>query len=61
MSEKREAKILFNKAGGNAGKGAYNTKISLPKSWVDALGYTNEDREAILEFDGEKIIIRKKR
>lgn len=57
--EKRKANIIFSKSGGNAGKGSYNTKISLPKSWVDKMGFSIDERNAVLEYDGEKITIRK--
>lgn len=57
--EKRNANIIFSKAGGNAGKNSYNTKISLPKAWVDDMGFNVDDRKAILEYDDEKITIRK--
>lgn len=57
--KKRKANIIFSKAGGNAGKGSYNTKVSLPKRWVDQMGFTIDDRVATLEFDGEKVTIRK--
>ena len=57
--EKRKANIIFAKAGGNAGKGAYNTKISLPKAWVDEMGFSVDERSAVLEYDNEKITIRK--
>lgn len=57
--EKRRANIIFSKAGGNAGKGAYNTKVSLPKAWVDEMGFSVDDRNAVLEYDDGKITIRK--
>lgn len=57
--EKRKAKVIYSKAGGNASKSAYNTKMSLPKIWVDRMGFSPEDRDAVLEFDGDRITIRK--
>lgn len=57
--EKRKANIIFSKAGGNASKSAYNTKVSIPKSWADRMGFSIDDRSAILEFDEERITIRK--
>lgn len=57
--EKRSANIIYSKAGGNAGKGSYNTKVSLPKTWVDDMGFKVDDRKATMEYDGEKITIRK--
>lgn len=57
--EKRKANIIYSKAGGNASKGSYNTKVSVPKAWADRMGFSPEERRAVLEFDGEKITIRK--
>lgn len=52
----RELKVMFN----NDGKGNYTNKISLPKTWVDRMGVTSEDREVIVKFEDNKIIIEKK-
>lgn len=57
--ETRKANIIFAKAGGNASKNSYNTKVSIPKKWVDALGVTRDCRDVLLEFDGQRIIVRK--
>lgn len=57
--EKRKLNVIFSKAGGNASKNSYNTKITLPKVWLDIMQITPEDKEIIAEFDGEKIIIKK--
>lgn len=52
----RELKIMFN----NDGKGNYTNKISLPKTWVAQMGVTSEEREVIVKFEDNKIIIEKK-
>ena len=57
--ETRKANVIFSKAGGNASKASYNTKISLPKVWVDEMGFSVDERNAVLEYDGDKITIRK--
>ena len=57
--EKRNVKIIFAKAGGNASKNACNCKVSLPKKWIDAMGITIEDRDITLQFDGKKIVLEK--
>lgn len=57
--EERKLNVMFNKAGGNAGKNSLTTRISLPKAWLDILQITPDEREVILQFDGEKIIIKK--
>lgn len=57
--EKRNGKIIFAKAGGNASKNAYNCKVSLPKKWIDAMGITIESRDVTLQFDGKSIVLEK--
>ncbi|MGL5383071.1 MAG: AbrB/MazE/SpoVT family DNA-binding domain-containing protein [Culicoidibacterales bacterium] len=58
MTEKREMNVMFGKISGKPN--SYATRISIPRPWVDALGFTLDDRKAIIEFDGDKIIIKKK-
>lgn len=53
--EKRIANVMFQENG----NGYRTTKMVIPVPWIDALGFTKEDREAEIEFDGEKIIIKK--
>ena len=50
---------MINKAGGTAGKDSVNYRVSLPAPWVKSMGLNENDRELKLEFDGEKIIIKK--
>ena len=57
--EERRASIHINKAGGTASEGSKNYKISLPSSWIKALGIDEENKEVALLFDGEAITIRK--
>lgn len=57
--EKRKARVIIAKAGGNASKNSYNAKISLPKKWIDAMGITPDDREVILTFDNGAITVEK--
>ena len=57
--QERTAKILINKAGGTAGSDSQNYKVSLPSSWMNALGVSKTDREVTLQFDGECITIRR--
>ena len=56
---KVERNIMINKAGGNSGKETVNYRISLPAEAVRMLGVTKEDRKVILEYDEEKITIKK--
>ncbi len=55
--EKRNANVIFGKAGGNASKNSYTCKISLPKTWIDRMGLNPEQREVRLDFDGDRITI----
>ena len=55
--EERKLNISFNKSGGTAGKGGITTRVTLPKTWIDKLGITPDDREVNVSFDGEKILI----
>ena len=51
----RELKIMFN----NDGKGTYTNRISLPKTWISKMGITQEERDVIVKFENNKIIIEK--
>ena len=55
--EIRTVKMIFNKDG----HGSLSTRISIPKSWADKFGFSQENREAEIVFDDEKecIIIKK--
>lgn len=53
--ESRKMKMMFQKGG----SGSVTTRLAIPKSWVDKLGVTQENREVIIEFDGEKVMVRK--
>lgn len=58
--EERTLRVIFYKSGGGSGKNTTGTRISLPKTWMTELGITEENREVILTFDGDKITIQKK-
>ena len=60
MAETRDMKVMFNKSGGTASKGSYSPKISLPKSWLDEMEITLEERDVKVTFEDKKIIIEKK-
>ena len=55
MKEIRKANIIFNKNG----RGATTTRITLPVGWVKELGLNENDRQATIELNKNKIIIRK--
>ena len=54
--ERRIAKVNISSAGGTAAKGAKTCKVTLPTSWLNALGVSTERREVELAFDGNQII-----
>jgi len=51
--------IIIAKAGGTAGKDSVNYKVSLPADMVRALGVTPEDKGVTLEYEKNKIVIKK--
>ncbi len=51
--EIRKLRILYAKDG----HGNLTTRLSIPKSWLDKLGFSVNDREAEVSFDDEKEII----
>jgi hypothetical protein len=55
--EKRLAKVNICAAGGTAVKGAKTCKVTLPNSWMNALGVNKERRELELSFDGNQIVV----
>lgn len=57
--ETRGCKISITNPGGNASKGAEKHRLSIPTAWAKAMGFTKDDRTAILTFENDKIIISK--
>ena len=55
--EKRMAKVNISSAGGTAARGARTYKVTLPTSWMDAMGVDAENRGMELFFDGKQIIM----
>lgn len=54
---KRNLKIMFNKAG-NGGRVA---RLTIPIKWLDVMKLTPDEREVIVRFEDDKrIIIEKK-
>ena len=56
--EERTLKITF----GKSGNGGINPRLSIPKSFLDKLNITQEEREVKISLDEEnsKIVITKK-
>ena len=55
--ERRIAMVNISSAGGTAANGAKTYKVTLPTSWMDALGICVERRELELAFDGKQIVL----
>ena len=53
----RKRNIIAVKAGGNSSKNSYNYKISLPSKWIHEMGLSHNNKECIIVFEGNKIII----
>ena len=51
--ETRELNLIANKGG----SGSVGFKLSIPKSWAQALGLDMKNRTVVASFDGDKIII----
>ena len=54
--EVRNLKITFSKSGTSTG---ISGKLSIPKSWLDKLEITQDDRNVKITLDDKKIIIEK--
>ena len=57
MLESRTLRVCYNKSGGTST--GFTTRLTLPKKWIDALGFTPNERNAEVIYDGKKIIIKK--
>ena len=58
-TENRRTRVIIHSAGGNASKNAKSFKISLPSKWMHELAIDHENREIVMTFDGERIVIEK--
>lgn len=57
--ETRKMRAIVGKSGGNSGKNTLNYKVSIPSVWANKLNITQEDRDLVMIFDGEKITIQR--
>jgi len=55
--EKRITRVNISSAGGTAAKNARTCKVTLPNSWIDAMGISADSRELDIVFDGNQIVI----
>ena len=53
--KKRNLNLIVNKDG----HGTINYKIALPKSWLNQMGLSETERNVIISFDDDKILIEK--
>ena len=58
--ETRNAKLTINKSGGTASEKSKTYRVTIPNSWVEQLGISEENREIELSFDGAEITVRRK-
>ena len=58
--ETRSAKLIVNKSGGTASEKSKTYRVTIPNSWVEQLGISEENREIELSFDGTEITVRRK-
>lgn len=55
--EKRNAKVNISTAGGTAGKNARTAKVTVPNSWLKAMGIDENMRDIVLTFNGESVTV----
>lgn len=51
--EKRELNLIIGKPGGTAGKGSYSCKTTIPSAWAWDMGFSPDDRVAVMQYDEE--------
>lgn len=54
-------RVMVTTAGGKPEKKTMIYRISIPIPWARALNITKEDAGVVMDFDGENIIIHRKR
>lgn len=59
--ETRDMRIMVNRVGGKYGKNNLTYRICIPVPWARALGITKEDAEVAMDFDGDNIVIHRKK
>lgn len=55
--ERRTARVNISRAGGTAANGAKTCKVTLPTTWLETMGITEEQRELELTFNGAAITL----
>ena len=57
----KDTSVTWTNAGGNSSQNAISNKISIPRKWLELMDITENDRDIRMVFDGEKIIVEKKK
>ena len=58
--ETRNAKLIINKSGGTASEKSKTYRVTIPNSWIEQLGISEDNREIELSFNGSEITVRRK-
>ena len=58
--ETRNAKLIINKSSGTASEKSKTYRVTIPNSWVEQLGISEDNREIELSFNGTEITVRRK-
>lgn len=58
--ETRNAKLIINKSSGTASEKSKTYRVTIPNSWVEQLGISEDNREIELSFNGSEITVRRK-
>lgn len=54
---RRELNMIVRPAGGTAGKGSYSCKITIPSAWAWDMGFSVDNRGAVVEYDSVRKVI----
>ena len=57
----KDTTVTWTNAGGNSSQNAISNKISIPRKWLELMNIDEDNRDIRMVFDGEKIIIEKKK
>ena len=58
LMDKRKTKLIVNKSGGTSSKGGKTYRVTIPNTWIEQLGLSEDNRSLNISFDGDKIIIK---
>lgn len=58
LMDKRKTKLIVNKSGGTSSNGGKTYRVTIPNTWIEQLGLSEDNRSLNISFDGDKIIIK---